>query len=607
MRFEMKMRIIVAMALAFVLAVPSMATAQVPAEVPVQGFLTDDTGVPYDGSVSVEFKIYDAATGGSELHSETTSVDADAGAFTTYLNPSLSIFSDNQDIYLGLAVDGEAEMSPRLKMATVPYAAVAGNAATVEGMSASDFAPSGYQPDWSDVQNVPTDLADGDDGTSYTASAPVEIDANDQIGLITSCPDGNILKWDSSNSQWLCAADEDTGTTYTAGSGVEIGANDTIGLNSTCSTGQVLKWNGSQWDCQTDEDTTYLAGAGLQLTSNQFAVDYSQVQQRVSSSCASSEKIIAINADGTVTCAADIDTDTDTNTTYSAGAGLGLSGTTFSVDTSSIQARVSGSCAANEKITGVNADGTVQCGTDIDTDTNTTYSAGTGMDLSGTTFSVASGGISSTEIANGTISNADVASNAGIAPGKIAGTAATLNSSPTFTGTVTGSDVKLSSPKTGHAEISPFDLVGGNANELDDVYLSSVGYFYIRSTATFPSSVYLRGSVELPHGATVTSYSCTYYDDYDNTSTATDDLELTSYLRRFSKSGTPTFNTMASVDVANSIDSSNLRNVTDSTIANATVDTANYRYGIYLSFTAQEYDYRLRFYGCSVEYTYDTF
>ena len=76
---------------------------------------------------------------------------------------------------------------------------------------------------------------------------------------------------------------------------------------------------------------------------------------------------------------------TDTNTTYSAGTGLSLSGTTFSVKTGyttsgknyKVQADSSGNLYVNVPWT--------------DTNTNTTYSAGTGLSLSGTTFSVKTG------------------------------------------------------------------------------------------------------------------------------------------------------------------------------------------------------------------------
>ncbi len=103
----------------------------------------------------------------------------------------------------------------------------------------------------------------------------------------------------------------------------------------------------------------------------------SAYQARVSGTCSAGNAVRVVNADGTVTCEA------DDNTTYSAGSGLTLAGTTFSANTSVLQARVSGICSAGNAVRVVNADGTVAC----EADDNTTYSAGTGLTLAGTTFS----------------------------------------------------------------------------------------------------------------------------------------------------------------------------------------------------------------------------
>ena len=101
---------------------------------------------------------------------------------------------------------------------------------------------------------------------------------------------------------------------------------------------------------------------------------------------------------------------TDTNTTYSAGTGLSLSSTTFSLDAAlnnltdvTITNPAAGHLliydnsnsifenavlTAGSNVTITNADGAI---TIAATDTNTTYSAGTGLALAGTTFSLDSG------------------------------------------------------------------------------------------------------------------------------------------------------------------------------------------------------------------------
>lgn len=74
----------------------------------------------------------------------------------------------------------------------------------------------------------------------------------------------------------------------------------------------------------------------------------------------------------------------DNDTQYSAGSGLSLSGTQFSVDPAAVQSRVSGVCSAGSSIRVINANGTVTCETDDDS----AYTAGSGLTLAHGEFSV---------------------------------------------------------------------------------------------------------------------------------------------------------------------------------------------------------------------------
>jgi len=90
-----------------------------------QGTLDDDMGDPIDGVVSVTFSIYDVDTGGTPLWTETQSVTLSEGIFNVHLGDISPIPEDlfnDADRYLGTKVGADAEMTPRVQMASVGYA-----------------------------------------------------------------------------------------------------------------------------------------------------------------------------------------------------------------------------------------------------------------------------------------------------------------------------------------------------------------------------------------------------------------------------------------------------------------------------------------------------
>jgi hypothetical protein len=124
-----------------------------------------------------------------------------------------------------------------------------------------------------------------------------------------------------------------------------------------------------------------LSGSGTTSINAQIAANAVGANELNVAGNGTTAQYLRSDGDGSFTWA----TPTDTNTTYSAGSGLSLVGTVFS-NTAPDQTVVLTS-GANVSITGTYPSFTIAA-----TDTNTTYTAGNGIGLSGTTFSVAAGG-----------------------------------------------------------------------------------------------------------------------------------------------------------------------------------------------------------------------
>ncbi len=127
------------------LLLPSLALAQVPSSLAYQGRLYGSDGLPVAGQVSIKFSLFDAATVGSEVWSETQTVGLSDGFYATYLGQStpLGDVFDGRTLFLELSVNGAA-LTPRQRIASVPYAlsckSVAGGATTERGGLFTDVA-----------------------------------------------------------------------------------------------------------------------------------------------------------------------------------------------------------------------------------------------------------------------------------------------------------------------------------------------------------------------------------------------------------------------------------------------------------------------------------
>lgn len=288
------------------------------------------------------------------------------------------------------------------------------------------------------------DTAGGDlSGTFFSLS----VDKLQGAALSSNPPTipGQVLKW--SGTAWEPGTDE--GIIYTAGPGIDITGtqvsntgdlnpnddlqvNDQAGgdlsgtfnsllvthlrnheLSATPPTldGQVLKWdnNTQMWTPGLDELGQITAGTGLSLNNGVLDLENTSVSSGTYGS-ATSIPALTVDPQGRLTGVVEIPF-TDNNTTYNAGTGLDLSGTTFSLENTSVSPGSYGSSTEVPVMT-VDAQGRI---TSLSTATATgaiTYTAGPGISING-----------ANEISNsGDPNEADDLTNSSTAGGDITGT-----------------------------------------------------------------------------------------------------------------------------------------------------------------------------------------
>lgn len=157
-----------------------------PVEYPIsfQGVLSDGSGNPVsNGSHDITFSIYDAATGGTRLWQESQTVVTAGGLFDAMLGSSNavdpSIVEDNSETYLGIQISGDAELTPRIRLAYAPYAiqAVASqDSDTLDGFDSSDFALKGEVQSSGGAITV---------ATSYSPFSSGTVDSSGNVGTFS--------------------------------------------------------------------------------------------------------------------------------------------------------------------------------------------------------------------------------------------------------------------------------------------------------------------------------------------------------------------------------------------------------------------------------------
>jgi len=316
----------IALATCLALAALTGTAAAVPTTMSFTARLTNTANVPIEGAVDLHVAIFDAPTAGTlvweETHTALTAtrglVYANLGSVDAATNGlDASVFGGSA-LFIELTVDGDV-LSPRIPIASVPYAVKAGVAETLEGF------------DPSTVQNrVASACAAGSSIRQINTDGTVicQTDTTGGVGTITSVAGtGGLTGGGSAGAVTLtvdtAAIQARVASTCAAGSSIrQINANGTV-------------------VCQTDTTggvgtITSVAGSGG-LTGGGSAgavtltVDTAVIQARVATACAAGSSIRQINANGTVVCQTDTTGGVGTITSVTGNGGLTGSGSAGAV------------------------------------------------------------------------------------------------------------------------------------------------------------------------------------------------------------------------------------------------------------------------------------
>jgi hypothetical protein len=206
-----------------------------------QGRLTQ-SGVPVNEPVDLVFRLYAALSGGSPIDTESLpGVNVEDGLVTVQLDFGAAAF-DGSERWLEIEVDGDI-LSPRQLLRAAPYAlfALGGNEGP-QGEPGPQGDPGDPGPpgppgttSWTGLTDIPAGFADNMD--------------NDSGGDITGVMAGAGLI------------------------GGAVSGDAAVSLSSVgAAPGETLKWTGAAFDWQPDNNTTYMAGQGLQLSGTTFSL-----------------------------------------------------------------------------------------------------------------------------------------------------------------------------------------------------------------------------------------------------------------------------------------------------------------------------------------------
>ncbi|HCP45323.1 MAG TPA: hypothetical protein DIU15_04745, partial [Deltaproteobacteria bacterium] len=187
--------------LVLVFVLSSATALATPTRLSQQGRVLDGAGGPLSGSHTLVFTLYDEETGGNVLWTETHQLNLDEGYYSVTLGTLSTLddlLFDGGAQWLQLTLNGD-DLSPRQEVISVPYAMRSTSATHLDGglvdaaevhvggVPVIDSSANWIGPtpsiNWSDLNNVPAGLADGDTDTQLTEAQVDAFVANNNYSV----------------------------------------------------------------------------------------------------------------------------------------------------------------------------------------------------------------------------------------------------------------------------------------------------------------------------------------------------------------------------------------------------------------------------------------
>jgi len=239
---------------AFLVFLSSNVSAQTTPTISYQGELLNN-GAPASGMTTIKVLIYQSATGGTPLYTETDTVNVVNGIFNVAIGsitPLLPTLDFRKQYYLAISINSSAELSPRSLVSFAPYAFRALIADGVSGGAVGSL----------NGESGSVTLT-GTNGITISNNAPNIIigstgvqSLNTAGGKLTLVGAGGTTITDTGSVLTIRS------TTFTGGTGIQAVQNSdgaialtnaggpiaTLGLaQQNATTGQILTWKGTAW------------------------------------------------------------------------------------------------------------------------------------------------------------------------------------------------------------------------------------------------------------------------------------------------------------------------------------------------------------------------